>query len=161
MGQEIERKFLVADDSWRAAADAGARYRQGYLHSDPSLAVRVRTEDGRAVLTIKGGGEGIVRSEYEYEIPRSDAEEMLEQLCRAPLIDKTRYHVRHQGHLWEIDVFAGANAGLVVAEIELDAEHEVFARPGWLGLEVSDDPRYYNARLAQHPYCEWDDNARP
>lgn len=155
MGTEIERKFLVRDASWREQVSASADYRQGYLHSDPSLAVRVRTAGEEAYLTIKGGGAGISRREFEYRIPVPDALEMLEHLCRKPLIEKRRHLVRHGAHTWEIDVFFGDNDGLVVAEIELSHQDEAFERPAWLGEEVSHDPRYYNARLSQRPYREW------
>lgn len=155
MATEIERKFLPKDDSWRAGADAGEEYRQGYLYSDPDLAVRVRLAGDEAWLTIKGGAEGIVRREFEYPIPRADAAEMLAHLCRKPLIEKRRHLLRHGRHTWEIDVFAGDNAGLVVAEIELGAEDESFERPDWLGEEVSADPRYLNSSLSRHPYRHW------
>lgn len=155
MGIEIERKFLLRDESWRQLADAGVDYRQGYLCGDASIAVRVRAAGDAAWLTIKGGGTGISRLEFEYPIPVADADAMLAQLCRSPLIEKRRYRVPFEGHVWEIDVFAGANAGLVLAEIELEHPDQPFARPPWLGEEVSDDPRYFNAQLSRHPYSEW------
>lgn len=155
MATEIERKFLVRDDSWREQADGGEDYRQGYLHSDASLAVRVRLGGEEAWLTIKSSGEGLVRREYEYAIPSADAREMLDQLCHKPLIEKRRYLLTHAGHTWEIDVFAGDNQGLVVAEIELGDPGEVFERPAWLGKEVTQDPRYLNSSLSRHPYRLW------
>lgn len=157
MGVEIERKFLVRSEAWRQEVSDWADFRQGYLHSDPSLAVRVRLGVGEAFLTIKGSSREISRLEFEYAIPISDAEVMLERLCRAPLIEKRRHLLRRGPHLWEIDVFFGDNAGLVLAEIELSGEDEDFERPDWLGEEVSRDPRYYNARLAIHPYSRWGD----
>lgn len=155
MGIEIERKFLLRDQSWRQQADAGVDYRQGYLHGDASIAVRVRAAGDAAWLTIKGGGGGVSRLEFEYPIPVADADVMLAELCRPPLIEKRRYRVPFEGHVWDIDVFAGANAGLVLAEIELEHPDQPFARPPWLGEEVSDDPRYFNAQLSRHPYSEW------
>ncbi len=155
MGVEIERKFLVKDDSWRAQAGAGVRYVQGYLAGNERASVRVRLEGDAARLNIKSATLGVCRREYEYAIPREDAEEMLAHLCRRPLIEKLRYHLRHGDHEWEIDEFLGDNAGLVVAEIELASEDEPFRRPPWLGEEVSHDPRYYNVNLVDHPYKDW------
>lgn len=160
MAIEIERKFLVRSDAWRPRAEPGRHYRQGYLSriegsGAARSSVRVRTAGDRALLNIKSALLGIRRHEYEYEIPIADAEEMLATLCVGAVIEKTRYHVRHEGHLWEIDVFEGDNAGLIVAEIELTHEDEAFARPDWLGEEVSSDPRYYNVCLAERPYCSW------
>jgi adenylate cyclase len=155
MAIEIERKFLVRDDSWRAQADGGVFYSQGYLSTDPQRCVRVRIAGQRAWLNIKSAVSSLRRLEYEYEIPRGDANELLRSACAEPAVEKTRYHVAHHGHVWELDVFAGANAGLVVAELELADEQEPFARPAWLGQEVSDDPRYYNMNLAQMPYTQW------
>jgi adenylate cyclase len=155
MATEIERKFLLKNDSWQTVADEGVHYRQGYLSGPERASIRVRIAADRAYLNIKSAELGIRRLEYEYPIPLGDAEEMLGQLCEQPLIEKTRYHARHAGHTWEIDVFAGDNAGLVVAEIELEHEDEVFERPDWVGDEVSDEPRYYNVCLASHPYKTW------
>ncbi|MFP5504791.1 MAG: CYTH domain-containing protein [Gammaproteobacteria bacterium] len=160
MAIEIERKFLVVNDTWRAVADAGMRLRQGYLSRVTGAdavrsSVRVRTDGERAFLNIKSATLGIRRQEYEYPIPLADAEAMLAELCVGAVVEKTRYHVPAGAHVWEIDVFAGDNAGLVVAEIELGDESESFQRPGWLGEEVSDDPRYYNVCLADRPYCRW------
>jgi adenylate cyclase len=155
MATEIERKFLVTGDGWKESADAGTRMRQGYLCIDDERAVRVRLAGDSAKLTIKSAGEGITRSEYEYEIPERDAREMLDSLCVGTPITKTRYRVRDGGHDWEVDVFDGANAGLVLAEVELDREDESVDVPGWVGREVSDDERYYNAYLARHPFDSW------
>ncbi len=155
MGTEIERKFLVRNERWREAADAGTRYRQGYLIGSARASVRVRIEGEVARLNIKSATLGVRRSEYEYPIPVADAEELLETLCEQPLVEKTRYHVAVGAHRWEVDVFAGDNAGLVVAELELADESEAFEHPPWLGEEVSHDPRYYNVMLARHPYREW------
>lgn len=155
MGVEIERKFLVADDSWREAAAPGLRYRQGYLTTDPGIAVRVRVSGDRAWLNIKSATVGVTRREYEYEIPAPDAHAILEELCVKPLIEKTRFVVEHSGRAWEIDVFEGDNAGLVVAEVELESEDEEVTLPAWAGEDVSHDVRYYNQRLVEHPYSRW------
>lgn len=155
MGVEIERKFLVADDSWREAAPAGVRYRQGYLSTNPGGSVRVRVSGDRAWLNIKSATVGLTRREYEYEIPAADAHAILEELCVKPLIEKTRFIVQHDGHAWEVDVFEGDNAGLVVAEIELGSADEEFTVPEWADEDVSGDVRYYNQRLVEHPYSSW------
>lgn len=155
MAIEIERKFLLKDDSWRQAADEGCLYKQGYLVGAKQASVRVRIEGDKALLNIKSATLGIYRHEYEYPIPLGDAEEIVANLCQQPLIEKTRYHVQHGDHEWEIDVFDGENSGLVVAEIELASEDSYFEKPAWLGEEVSDDPRYYNVSLVKHPYKDW------
>jgi adenylate cyclase len=160
MSYEIERKFLVTGDGWRVDADAGERLRQGYLAGGSWGSVRVRLSGASAHLNIKGATVGATRREFEYAIPAADAEVILDELCSGPLIEKTRYRVRHAGHLWELDVFAGDNQGLVVAEIELDAADEAFESPAWLGEEVTDDPRYYNVSLVEHPFNRWNDEAR-
>jgi adenylate cyclase len=154
MGREIERKFLLRDDSWRSAISRSLTLQQAYLGAHGRASVRVRIADSHATLNIKSRTLGISRDEYEYEIPLNDARELL-SLCAGAPVTKTRHLVIHAGHSWEIDEFDGANAGLVVAEIELDDPGENFARPSWLGAEVSMDPRYYNAALARSPYCEW------
>ncbi|MBV9509854.1 MAG: CYTH domain-containing protein [Caulobacteraceae bacterium] len=148
MAVEIERKFLVVGEAWRTHASEGRRILQGYL-CNGAAQVRVRLISDEAFLTVKGSREGISRSEFEYAIPAEDARAML-ALCAHPPIDKTRYEVQHEGHVWEIDVYAGRHAGLVVAEIELDAVGEAFAAPDWIGHEVSADSRYSNAALAEH-----------
>lgn len=155
MATEIERKFLVSDESWREVADKGTVIVQGYLCAERDRTVRVRLTGGNARLTIKGAGEGIARSEYEYDIPGRDAREMLDRLCVGTSIAKTRYRVAHFGHIWEVDVFEGANAGLVLAEIELGSTDESFELPDWAGAEVSEDERYYNAYLSRHPFTQW------
>ncbi len=155
MATEIERKFLVAGDGWRDDAHDSRRFEQGYLCGEGPASVRVRIEGEQANLNIKAAVVGTARAEYEYVIPLAEAREMLADLCVAAPVLKTRHWVRHAGHTWEIDVFEGANAPLVVAEIELNAVDEGFERPDWLGEEVSDDKRYYNHWLAFEPYSEW------
>ncbi len=155
MGQEIERKFLLQSDAWRDEVSSSVRMVQGYLARGEHSAVRVRICGDVAQLNIKHTLDGIHRLEYEYEIPVGDAREILDQVAQRPLIDKTRHHVARGGHLWEIDEFYGENAGLVVAEIELDEAEQSFERPPWLGEEVSQDPRYYNSNLSRHPYSRW------
>lgn len=157
MATEIERKFLVTDDSWRNEVAKAAFYRQGYLANSDGASVRVRVADGRGYLNIKSMTLGMSRHEFEYTIPLDEAEQMLDELCLGPKIEKTRYFVEHGAHTWEVDVFEGDNAGLVVAEVELGAVDEAFERPPWAGREVSDDKRYYNVCLVQHPYKEWKD----
>ena len=152
---EIERKFLLKNSSWKAQADEGTKYSQGYLVGSKHASVRVRIQGDKAFLNIKSATIDITRQEFEYEIPLNDASEMLETLCEKPLISKTRYHLKSGKHLWEIDVFEGDNQGLVVAEIELNDKNESFVKPRWLGEEVSDDERYYNVCLVKHPYKDW------
>jgi CYTH domain-containing protein len=154
MPQEIERKFLVASDAWRRGA-VGERYRQGYLSTEPERTVRVRLAGEAGFLTVKGRGEGAARAEYEYPIPREHAEEMLDRLCLRPLIEKTRYRIPFAGLTWEVDEFSGDNAGLVVAEVELEDERQPVALPPWVGREVTDDPRYANASLVARPFTTW------
>ena len=153
MGQEIERKFLVTGETWRT--NHGTLIQQGYLHNQVDGTVRVRTKGKRAFLTIKGGTTGITRLEFEYEIPLEEANQILDDLCQKPLIEKIRYDVEISGSKWEIDEFLGENAGLVVAEIELEDEDQEFTKPDWLGEEVSSDLRYQNANLVKHPYSQW------
>lgn len=153
MGKEIERKFLVTGDRWRS--DEAKLLRQGYLSTDKHRTVRVRVSGESAYLTIKGLTHGATRREFEYPIPVNDANEMLDKLCQPPLIEKRRYVVRRDGLTWEIDEFLGENEGLVVAEVELQDEDQAFGRPEWLGEEVTEDPRYYNANLVQKPYSSW------
>ena len=154
MGEEIERKFLVATEGWRETAE-GTRYRQGFLSTEPERTVRVRVAGPRGSITVKGKNVGARRTEFEYEIPVADAERMLDTLCKRPLIEKVRYTVAVAPHTWEIDVFEGENAGLVVAEIELRSEHEAFDKPEWVGDEVTGDPRYFNSNLVSNPYQTW------
>jgi adenylate cyclase len=131
------------------------RYRQGYVRTAGPATVRVRLAGERGYLTIKGPTTGLTRSEFEYEIPRADAEALLDGLCEKPQIEKLRRRIPAGPHVWEVDEFLGDNAGLVVAEIELSREDEPFVRPAWLGEEVSADPRYRNSALAQRPYRSW------
>lgn len=152
MPTEIERKFLVTGTEWRKAG--GVRFSQGYLNRDKERTVRVRLAGEQGFLTVKGVTKGASRLEFEYEIAAADAEELL-KLCDGPLIHKVRRTIFHQGFKWEVDEFLGENAGLVVAEIELEWEDQPFAHPGWLGREVTDDPRYFNANLAASPYATW------
>ncbi|WP_457442199.1 CYTH domain-containing protein [Roseateles sp. P5_E4] len=154
MGIEIERKFLVTGDGWRSPTERQTRFSQGYLSRDPARTVRVRIAGERAFLTIKGATQGATRAEFEYEIPLIDARQLL-ALCDGPLVEKIRHLCPHEGMTWEVDEFLGANAGLVVAEIELAAEGQVFARPDWLGAEVTGDGRYVNANLAVNPFTRW------
>ncbi|MED5613891.1 CYTH domain-containing protein [Janthinobacterium sp. P210005] len=154
MGIEIERKFLLAGDAWRGLGQP-VLLRQGYLSSARERVVRVRIEGGQAMLTIKGANVGATRGEWEYPIPLADAAELLDGLCEQPLIEKYRHRIEHAGMVWEIDEFLGANAGLVVAEIELASEDQPFEKPEWIGAEVSGDARYYNANLIRHPFSQW------
>lgn len=154
MATEIERKYLVVGDAWRALG-SGTTYRQGYLSTVKERTVRVRVVGDRGTLTIKGLTVGATRTEYEYDIPVDDANHMLDDLCEQPVIDKTRFIVEYAGLTWEIDEFAGANAGLIVAEVELDSEDQAIELPDWIGEEVSHDARYFNANLIAHPYTAW------
>lgn len=153
MGTEIERKFLVIGDQWRNLAP-GVLYRQGYIPTLEST-VRIRVIDDRGFLTIKGRTQGISRSEFEYEIPVSDAAQMLETFCKPPLIEKYRHRIALNGLLWEVDEFLGQNQGLTIAEVELKSADQIIECPDWIGEDVSHDPRYYNSNLAQHPFSTW------
>ncbi len=155
MGVEIERKFLLAGDGWRRKADAGRRMRQGYLSGDVRCSVRVRVVGDDAFVGIKSAASTIRRLEFEYAIPLDDAEQLLQHVCLPTQVEKTRYRVPVGRHVWEIDVFEGANTGLVVAEIELEHEDDAFETPAWLGEEVSHDPRYFNMNLALNPFSRW------
>ncbi len=148
---EIERKFLVADDSWRGQAE-GVRYRQGYLAASETVTVRVRVGGGKAVMTVKGQSDssGLSRTEYEFPLPVADANEMIDRLCEGRIVEKTRFRIRHEGFVWEVDEFHGTHEGLVLAEIELESEDQVFEKPAWAGEEVTGDYRYYNTWLAEH-----------
>ena len=154
--QEIERKFLVLSDAFKAAAVTQNRIVQGYLNSDPERTVRVRIKGNKGFLTIKGKGNasGTTRLEWEKEIPVSEAELLL-PLCEKGMIDKIRYEVPVGNHVYEVDVFSGDNDGLIVAEIELNTEEEFFEKPNWLGEEVTGEERYYNAFLSNSPYKNW------
>ncbi|MCA9263146.1 MAG: CYTH domain-containing protein [Planctomycetales bacterium] len=155
MGIEIERKFLVHEGAWRDAP--AVEYRQGYLSRVVERTVRVRTAGDRGYLTVKGESQGASRAEFEYSIPWHDAQHMLDQLCERPLIEKRRYRCEYAGHVWEVDEFHGENAGLILAEVELTTEDEQISLPEWVAQEVTDDVRYYNAHLVEHPYSRWRD----
>jgi adenylate cyclase len=150
---EIERKFLVKKDLWTPSG-AVTLFQQGYLSRERGRTVRIRRAGERAFVTIKGESVGLSRPEYEYPVPLADVEGLL-GLCAQPLIEKRRYLHEHEGHTWEVDEFLGANAGLLVAEIELDDPSETFERPVWVGEEVTSDPRYLNSNLVEHPYSSW------
>jgi len=155
MAVEIERKFLVLNNSWKLAANPCLSIKQGYLIGSKNASVRVRIQGSAANINIKSATLGVRRDEFEYSIPADDAKYMIEHLCQKPIIEKIRYSVTIDSHEWEIDVFEGDNSGLVVAEIELASEEEKFKKPDWLGDEVSHDPRYYNTCLVTHPYKDW------
>ncbi len=156
MATEIERKFLVVGDQWRK--ESGTRISQGYLGSAEGQEVRVRLTGTQAFLTVKGLPRGGVRKEYEYEIPSRDGAEML-KMCLGFPVEKVRHVVFHDGMKWEVDEFIGENAGLVVAEVELDHEGQELNLPPWVGAEVTEDTRFYNANLASTPFCQWRDRA--
>jgi adenylate cyclase len=152
---EIERKFLLANNNWRDEVSYSHRIRQGYMGEIDKASVRIRVQGDKANINIKSATLGMRRMEYEYEIPLAEAEEMLDQLCKQPQVDKTRFIVKRGGHKWEIDEFYGDNEGLLVAEIELADEAEKFEKPQWLGEEVTEDPRYYNVNLIKQPFKNW------
>lgn len=155
MPQEIERKFLVNKDLWeKVKKPKGILIQQGYLSANPECTIRVRRTDDTSTLTIKGINKGAVRAEFEYEIPTEDVEQLL-KLFTEKRISKTRYPIEFSGKCWEVDVFHDTNDGLVVAEIELLSEHEPFEKPLWVTEEVTDDIRYYNVNLLEHPYVKW------
>ena len=153
MAEEIERKFLLRNDAWRKGP--GRNFRQGYLSTSTGCTVRVRAAGQRAWLTVKGETHGATRVEFEYAIPVAYAEHMLDKLCLRPLIVKRRYEIEYGGLTWEVDEFFGDNAGLVLAEVELEREDQSLDLPPWIGKEVTGDPRYYNANLVKYPYREW------
>jgi CYTH domain-containing protein len=153
MAKEIERKFLLKTDTWRL--EKGTKYRQGYLNTAKERTVRVRTIDDKGYLTIKGINVGATRLEFEYEIPVQEADQLLDELCEKPLIEKNRHKIEHGGLVWEVDEFFGENEGLIVAEVELQSEDQFFEKPAWVGEEVTDDPRYFNANLIAHPFTKW------
>lgn len=155
MAIEVEHKFLLANNEWRKHIYRSIKYKQGYLSSMPTSSIRVRISDEHAWLNIKSATIGTQRHEFEYEIPLSDANEILNGLCRKPLIEKTRHYVVDNNNIWEIDEFEGKNKGLIVAEIELKEAGQSFVKPPWIGIEVTEDLRYYNNNLAVHPYSEW------
>ena len=153
MATEIERKFLVNKSLFKPTNE-GEYIAQGYLSSTLERTVRVRIKNNRGFLTIKGKNRGISRSEFEYEIPEPDARELL-KLCEPSIIVKRRHIINVNNSIWEVDIFEGDNNGLIVAEIELQSEDEIFSRPDWLGDEVSNDARYYNSNLSKRPYNTW------
>ena len=153
MGTEIERKFLVTDESWKSMAQPDYCC-QGYLNPDPHRTVRVRIMAGCGWLTVKGATLDNTRPEFEYPVPVNEAQSMM-KLCQASLIEKNRYSIRFREQTWEIDEFLGENAGLLIAEIELQSPDQIIEKPPWLGAEVSDDPRYFNSQLAQNPFRRW------
>jgi adenylate cyclase len=154
MAKEIERKFLVKGDAWKKAAK-GIAYRQGYLSSVKERIVRVRTEEKKGFLTIKGITKEVSRSEFEYEISVVDANIMLDEICEKPLIEKKRYKIAVGVLVFEVDEFFGENEGLIVAEVELKDERQKVDLPDWIGAEVSGDPRYFNSNLIRHPFKKW------
>ena len=154
MAKEIERKYLVKGNQWKTLAQ-GMVYRQGYIPTVGKQTVRVRIVGNQGYLTIKGENVGSTRSEFEYPIPVQDAEEMLHTLCDRPLIEKTRYKIPQGDLVWEVDEFAGENAGLVIAEVELQEENQQIELPEWIERQVT-DPKYYNSNLAKHPYSKWE-----
>ena len=163
---EIERKFLVTSDAWRTAAHEVVPMAQGYITDQAAMdsgaqraTVRVRVAGEQAFLNLKSREPGHTRQEFDYSIPPEDARALL-ALCVGGIIDKRRHYVTHAGHLWEVDEFLGDNAGLVVAEIELDSAEERFQHPDWLGAEVTDSLRYYNLALAARPYSQWCEDER-
>lgn len=158
MGVEIERKFLLKDDSWRSSVKSSTAFKQRYLpfrHGPGHICGRIRIAGNRAYLTMKSAAKGFSRSEFEYEIPLADAEQMLEQFCTGSAVSKIRHVVDYLGYQWEIDEFLGENAGLVVAELELKSESQRFPLPPWIGEEVTGDYRYSNSVLAENPYSAW------
>lgn len=154
MAKEIERRFLVKNTSFREKS-TGILYRQGYLSTDPKAVVRVRTASNKAFISIKGARSGISRSEFEYEIPFEDADEIMRDLCKKPIIKKYRYMINYKGYTWEIDEFLDENEGLIIAEVELEYEEEPFPKPDFIGEEVTHDSRYLNSNLVNHPYKTW------
>jgi len=158
MPLEIERKFRVADDSWRAEVRESRLLRQGYLANTARASVRVRVQAEHAWLSVKAMRAGMSREEYEYAIAVGEAREMLDTLCEGVAIEKWRHIVEHAGSRWEIDEFLAENAGLVIAELELPSEDARFEHPAWLGQEVTHEERFYNVRLAQRPFRHWPEN---
>jgi CYTH domain-containing protein len=158
MAIEIERKFLVKNDTWRSLA-TGENYCQGYINTQNGTTVRVRIAGDRAYLTLKGRSQGQARSEFEYPIPLAEAQEILATLCDRPFIEKIRYRIKQGDIVWEVDEFLGDNAGLILAEVELTDENQSIELPDWIAQEVTHDSRYYNSRLAKTPYCQWQETA--
>jgi adenylate cyclase len=157
MNTEIERKFLVRSNDFQKNAQMTTIH-QGFLCTESNGVVRIRIEETKATITIKGKAIGLERTEFEYEIPLHDAVFLLENNCIKPTIKKNRYSVFYEGFTWEIDEYMEENEGLIVAEIELPEKHTLFKKPSWIGDEVTDDPRYYNANLAKRPFKDWKSN---
>ena len=156
MGKEIEKKFLVSGNEWRSLSK-GTLYKQGYISDEKERVVRIRIGGDRGFLTVKGINKGATRAEYEYNIPLKDAEEMLQELCKKPLIEKKRYKISYKGFIWEIDEFYGDNEGLILAEIELSDENQPYEKPYWIGREVTGEKKYFNSNLIKHPYNKWEE----
>ena len=157
MPLEIERKFLLKNNNWQAQADSGTLFKQAYLNTAPERTVRVRIKGQEGFLTVKGKTEFRSRTEFEYQIPVEDAQAML-LLCERPIIEKTRYLVKADDLIWEIDIFEGVNAGLSMAEVELKDPLQDLVLPDWIGKEVTEDIRYYNSNLVAYPFSEWKEN---
>ena len=154
MAKEIERKFLVTGEDWRED-NRGILYRQGYLSTERNCSIRVRAGAGKGYLTIKGETHGVIRDEFEYEIPIKDANELLDKFCNRPLIEKRRYEIEFGELTWEVDEFGSENTGLILAEVELTSEDQKIEFPGWIGKEVTGDARYYNVNLVKNPFSKW------
>lgn len=155
MGVETEKKFLVHKDRWEKVKRQGSLYRQGYMLRDENKTIRIRLIEGKGgYLTIKGKTEGFSRPEYEYPVPEKDAEELLQNFCEA-IVLKKRYIVKVEDKVWEVDEFLGDNEGLMIAELELEDEKEIFHLPDWIDKEVTEDPRYYNSQLSVNPFKNW------
>lgn len=155
MPLEIERKFLVHHDQWnQLEKPLGNHFRQGYLLTDPQKTIRVRQTDNQGFITIKGISVGASRKEFEYEIPHLEAKELLDEFAVSEL-SKVRYKIEFGNHLWEVDVFSGENEGLIVAEIELQSEDEIFQIPNWIDVEVTSEEKYYNSNLTVNPFKNW------
>lgn len=161
MALEIERKFLIRGDSWRTSATGSERILQGYFARTPLLRARIRIYGDKGYITLKGQPGMLVRHEYEYEIPKADAVEMIKQFSIEPIISKMRYEVPYGGVVWAVDVFEGANTGLQLAEAELKSPDQALALPPWAGREVTNDLRYGNSNLARYPFVTWDKNGNP
>ena len=155
MAIEIERKFLVKDDTWRRNVRRSVHIRQGYFARTPLMRARIRIFDYQGFIALKSEPGVMTRYEFEYEIPKHEAEEMICRFSIEPIVSKTRHELQHAGLTWEVDVFEGANLGLVVAELELGDEAQVFEKPAWVGKEVITDRRYGNSNLARYPFVTW------
>jgi adenylate cyclase len=161
MALEIERKFLIRDDSWKSGATGSAHILQGYFARTPLLRARIRIYGDKGFITLKSEGGKLIRHEYEYEIPRTEAVEMIKQFSIEPIITKTRHDVPYDGVVWAVDVFEGANTGLVLAEAELNSADQALSLPPWAGREVTNDRHYGNSSLARYPFITWDNGNPP